>query len=57
MKTVQLSEGFLGKNWHNYQEIRSDILSFFNYNHHGAEISVISLVERNAIKLLILICY
>ena len=26
-------------------------------NHHGAEISVIWLVERSAIKLLILICY
>ena len=31
--------------------------SLIDFNHHGAEISVIGLVERSAIKLLILICY
>ena len=30
---------------------------YFDSNHHGAEISVISLVEWSAIKLLILMCY
>ena len=30
------------------------LLFSFHYNHHGAEISVIWLVERSAIKLLIL---
>ena len=30
---------------------------FFPINHHGAEVSVISFVERSAIKLLILIHY
>ena len=37
------------------QKISSNYGPDYNFNHHGAQISVIRLIKRSAIKLLILI--
>ena len=51
----------LNQNYQEFIDKNKQILqsqqTFKSYNHHGAEISVIWLAERSAIKLLILIRY
>ena len=56
LHSTSLSKDTFLADWNDKQNL-GNLISDVKYNHHGAEISVIWLVEQSAIKLLILIRY